>query len=77
MNIGIDGNCWYCSNGMCLGDPRAEFTFERTLRETVDAFRAKFGCTDSLPGGLTPYLDMAPEQYAEAVKTTTAWEGGQ
>lgn len=63
MVIGIDGNCWYCSNGKCLGDPMAEFTFERTLREAVEAYRKEFGRKGFIPNDMRQYLDKTPEQY--------------
>jgi hypothetical protein len=67
MKIGIDGNQWYCSNGLCLGDIRAQFTFADTLREASDSCRAEFGCTDEMPPELTPYLDMTSAEYINAV----------
>lgn len=65
MIIGIDGNMWYCSNGMCLGDPRAKFTFERTLREAANKYLAEFGegGLQAVPVGMIEHLDQAPEQY--------------
>jgi hypothetical protein len=65
MKIGIDGNMWYCSNGMCLGDPRAKFTFERTLRQAAAAYLNQFGegGLESVPNALGSHLDDTPEQY--------------
>ena len=65
MLIGIDGNMWYCSNGVCLGDPRAEATFERTLRQAVDKFHTEFKCDDEIPPDMVQYLDKTPEEYKE------------
>lgn len=70
MKIGIDGNMWYCSNGMCLGDPRAEFVFERTLREAIASFQKEFGGSlPCIPEGMAKALDSTPEQYLEANNT--------
>lgn len=63
MEIGIDGNMWYCSNGICLGDPRAKFTFERTLREAAAAHRIKFKHNNTVPDELAFALDLTPEEY--------------
>ncbi len=63
MLIGIDGDMWYCSNGLCLGDPRAEFTFERTLREAADKFREEFKCCDAVPDDLIEHVDKTPEEF--------------
>ena len=68
MKIGIDGNQWYCSNGLCLGDPRANYTFARTLRDAITAFQTEFKSNDSCPAVLHDCLDMTPEEFTAAGK---------
>lgn len=63
MIIGIDGNMWYCSNGLDLDDPRARFSFERTLREAVIQYQIKFSCNDELSSEMLQYADMTTEEY--------------
>lgn len=66
MKIGIDGNQWYCSNGLCLGDIRANFVFAGTLREAVDVYKAEFGSLEGIPQELAPYMDMTVDAYNTA-----------
>lgn len=76
MLIGIDGDHWYCSNGMCLGDPRAEFAFERTLRQAAASYRSQFGHQTPVPDELTPFLDMTPEEYNQHVEDNSQFGAG-
>ena len=64
--IGIDGNMWYCSNDVCLAEPDAKYTFERTLREAVDKYYNQFGPT-FVPNDLKLYMDKTPEEYHRAM----------
>jgi len=63
--IGIDGNMWYCSNDICLAEPQAKYTFERTLREAVEKYQDEFNINLIVPLNLVPYLDKTPEEYKE------------
>lgn len=68
MNIGIDGNMWYESNGLCLGDPKAQFAFERTLRETITAHQKEFGGgLTCIPDSLAWALDLTPEEAKDRI----------
>lgn len=42
MIVGIDGNQWYASNGVCLGDPRCCIVFADTCRQAIDGFFQKY-----------------------------------
>jgi len=67
--IGVDGNMWYVSNDLDLGDPRAKYSFERTLREAIRHYNYNhvkerepyFVCPDNL----LEFLDKTPVQYKE------------
>lgn len=63
MQIGIDGNMWYCSNGLCLADPNAKFSFARTLREAVNTYNKDFNEMAVIPESLVSHADQTPEQY--------------
>lgn len=70
MTIGIDGNMWYVSNGLCLAEARAKFSFERTLKEALAAYnRDHVKDNESVkqcPANMQPFLSMTPEEYQQA-----------
>ena len=68
MTVGIDGNQWYASNGLCLGDPRALFVFADTLREAIDQYNKKNPKNPIRTIGNEKFLDMTPEQYKNYCK---------
>lgn len=39
---GIDGNQWFLSNGLCLGDPTAKFIFADTLGDCRREWNKKY-----------------------------------
>jgi hypothetical protein len=63
MKIGIDGNMWYCSNGICLAERNAKYVFEPTLREAVTQFNKQFNKQEAIPSRLLAYADQSPAQY--------------
>lgn len=63
MKIGIDGNMWYCSNGLSLPEHNAKFAFARTLREAVMKYNKDFNADECVPERLRIYADETPEQY--------------
>lgn len=63
MKIGIDGNMWYCSNGLSLPEHNANFAFARTLREAVKKYNSDFNKQESVPERLRAYAEQTPEQY--------------
>lgn len=69
MVIGIDGNMWYCSNGLSLQEQNAKFTFARTLREAVKQYREEFDYFAEYPERLSIYLDQTPEEYKMQINT--------
>lgn len=69
MKIGIDGNMWYCSNGLDLPDRNAKFTFERTLRQAVTKYNEEFKCQESIPERLIKYADQTPEEYKLQIRS--------
>ena len=40
--LGIDGDKWYVSNDMCLGDPRAQYAFADTPELAIEEHMAKW-----------------------------------
>ena len=69
MKIGIDGNMWYCSNGLSLPEHNAKFAFARTLREAVIKYNKDFNEDQSIPERLLRYADETPEQYRLKINT--------
>ena len=67
MIIGIDGNMWYCCNGLPVMDPNAKYTFERTLREAVEKYHTEYKIFDDVRSDLLPYWDYTPEEYLAEV----------
>lgn len=63
MEIGIEGDKWYCSNGLPQSDWNANFAFARTLRKAVKKYNADFNKQESVPERLAAYADQTPEQY--------------
>jgi hypothetical protein len=63
MNVGIDGDKWYCSNGLSLPEHNAKFAFARTLREAVTQYNKEFNMDEDVPERLRRYADETPEQY--------------
>lgn len=65
MKVGIDGNAWYVSNWLCLGDVRARFGFGCTLKEAVEDYKRQFGGMgmDSLTPELREFADLTTDQY--------------
>jgi hypothetical protein len=79
MTIGIDGNMWYVSNGLCLGDPRSRFSFARTIRSALHDYNLKHvrggETVMQAPPWARPVLDLTPEEYkarpsSDSVSTT-------
>lgn len=66
MKIGIDGNMWYVSNGLCLGDIRSKFVFEPTLRAAIAEFHTQFGEIVQCPRHLQDWLGRTAEEYKVA-----------
>jgi hypothetical protein len=69
MILGIDGNKWYASNGLDLGDPRAQYEFGDTPQEVIDAYYSddKIGYYDTLAKH-GAYIDMTVAEYRAAEK---------
>ncbi len=63
MTIGIDGNMWYCSNGLSLPEHNANFAFARTLREAIAKYNKDFDADKEVPERLLRYAYQTPEQY--------------
>jgi len=63
MIIGIDGDKWYCSNGLSLPDRDAKFAFARTLREAITKYNKDFNSDEEVPERLRRYANETPEQY--------------
>ena len=61
--LGIDGNMWYVSNGLCLGDPRANFVFAETPRKAFDEWNRKNPREHDSGYKHAPYMDMTSYEY--------------
>lgn len=70
MEVGTDGNMWYCSNGLPLPDTRSEFVFERTLGQAVEKYRSLYDLNAALRADLYRFWANTPEEYRAAIKQT-------
>ena len=70
MTVGIDGNQWYCCNGLCLGDPRAAYEFGDTLRQAIDRYNSKHPRDCHRAVSVAAYLDMTVAEYKKVVGET-------
>lgn len=60
IRIGIDGNCWFVSNGECLGSPVARFVFNENLGSALDEWNNKYQDRYIYPlsSDLAPHLEQ-------------------
>lgn len=63
MEIGIDGNMWYVSDGQCLGDPRSKFVFNSILGVAFDEYKSFHDHLATLPESLVRFRGDTPEEY--------------
>lgn len=71
MKIGIDGNMWYCCNGLPMMDNHAKYTFVRTLREAVETYNKEFKRFDEVGADMLPYWHCTPEEYGNDLITNS------
>lgn len=63
MIIGIDGNCWYASNGLCLGDWRSKFGFSEKLGDAIAEYQKMSDTLEQCPPDMVKYLDVTATEY--------------
>jgi len=64
MVVGIDGDMWYCSNGVCLDASNSKIAFGRTLKDAVLTYRDDFNEPNArVHDRFLKYWDNTPEEY--------------
>lgn len=89
FTIGIDGDCWYCSNGLDIPDSDANFVFEHILKDAIEKFkvqnadycpsynRVKYGyCEVEIPLELKDCLEMTAKEYRQYEKDNSQFGVG-
>ncbi len=69
MSMGIDGNQWYCSNGLCIGDQRSFYVFADTLRMAIDGYNHKRPIHQLSTRGHEAYQDLTVAEYKGVAKS--------